>query len=89
MLREDDDAGPTYAPQPGLAQLDDLVAQVRGRVPVRLRSSGTPAELPEGKQLAVYRIVQEALTNALKHGGPGVRRAVELRRTACASWWCG
>jgi signal transduction histidine kinase len=48
-------------------------------VPARLRVVGTPAELPEGKQLAVYRIVQEALTNALKHGGPGVRALVELR----------
>jgi len=78
VLREDAGAGATdYTPQPGLAQLEELV---RGAgVPARLRILGTPGELPEGEQLAVYRIVQEALTNTLKHGGPGVRAWIELR----------
>ncbi len=77
VLREAEGGGTDYTPQPGLAQLEELV---RGAgVPARLRVAGTPGELPEGKQLAVYRIVQEALTNALKHGGPGVRVLVELR----------
>ena len=66
-----------YMPQPGLAQLEDLV---RGAgVPVLFQVDGVPGELPEGQQLAVYRVVQEALTNALKHGGPDVRALVELR----------
>ena len=75
VLRED--GGETdYTPQPGLAQLEDLV---RGAgVPAVLRVTGTPGELPEGVQLAVYRIVQEALTNTLKHGGPRTRAVVEL-----------
>ncbi|MFG1957989.1 sensor histidine kinase [Nonomuraea sp. NPDC049028] len=77
VLREDGSDGTDYTPQPGLAQLEELV---RGAgVPARLRIGGPPGELPEGQQLAVYRIVQEALTNALKHGGPGVRALVELR----------
>ncbi|MFI6709838.1 sensor histidine kinase [Nonomuraea sp. NPDC050478] len=78
VLREDEGAGggTDYTPQPGLAQLEDLV---RGAgVPATLRVTGTPGELPEGVQLAVYRIVQEALTNALKHGGPDARALVEL-----------
>jgi signal transduction histidine kinase len=80
VLREDEqEAGARatdYTPQPGLAQLEELV---RGAgLPVLLRVDGVPGELPEGQQLAVYRIVQEALTNALKHGGPGVRASVEL-----------
>lgn len=68
-----------YAPQPSLSQLDDLVTQVReSGLPVELRVSGVPAELPEGEQLTVYRIVQEALTNTLKHGGPDSRATVEM-----------
>ncbi|WP_082310031.1 histidine kinase [Nonomuraea sp. SBT364] len=76
VLRQDG-GGTDYTPQPGLAQLDELVRA--SGVPARLRVTGRRAELTEGKQLAVYRIVQEALTNALKHGGPGVRAQVELR----------
>ncbi|MFG1702969.1 sensor histidine kinase [Nonomuraea sp. M3C6] len=76
VLREDDAASTDYTPQPGLGQLEELV---RGSaVPARLRVGGVPGELPEGQQLAVYRIVQEALTNALKHGGPGVHATVEI-----------
>ncbi|MBF8188286.1 sensor histidine kinase [Nonomuraea sp. K274] len=76
VLREDERMTTDYTPQPSLAQLGELVrASV---VPARLQVGGAPRELPEGQQLAVYRIVQEALTNALKHGGPGARAVVEL-----------
>ncbi|MFI7532874.1 sensor histidine kinase [Streptosporangium sp. NPDC049376] len=68
-----------YAPQPSLSQLDDLVAQVcASGVPVELRVTGPAQGLPEGEQLTVYRIVQEALTNTLKHGGPGSSAVVEM-----------
>ncbi|MFI6298786.1 sensor histidine kinase [Nonomuraea sp. NPDC050790] len=76
VLRQDDTPGTDYLPQPGLGQLEELV---RGAgVPAELQVSGAPGELPEGQQLAVYRIIQEALTNALKHGGPAARAQVEL-----------
>lgn len=76
VLRENEAAGTDYTPQPGLGQLEELVRD--SAVPARLRVGGVPVELPEGQQLAIYRIVQEALTNALKHGGPGVRASVEI-----------
>lgn len=76
VLRENELGDTDYTPQPGLGQLEELV---RGSaVPARLRVAGAPGELPEGQQLAIYRIVQEALTNALKHGGPGVQAVVEI-----------
>ncbi|GIJ69755.1 sensor histidine kinase [Virgisporangium ochraceum] len=63
-------------PQPGLAQLDALVATVRqAGQPVSL--STTEVELSRGMDLAAYRVVQEALTNALRHA-PGARTRVEL-----------
>jgi signal transduction histidine kinase len=64
---------PGLAPQPGMAQLDRLVQGVRDSgLPVELHREGEPvAELPPAVDLAAYRIVQEGLTNALKHGGQG------------------
>ncbi|NBE92478.1 sensor histidine kinase [Nonomuraea sp. KC401] len=76
VLRENENADPDYTPQPGLDQVEKMVRE--SAVPARFRIGGTPTDLPEGQQLAVYRIVQEALTNALKHGGPGVRADVEI-----------
>jgi signal transduction histidine kinase len=71
VLREVDDA-PGRGPQPRLAQLDALTEQVRaGGLDVEVTREGPAAPLPAGIELAAYRIVQEALTNALKHGGPG------------------
>lgn len=78
VLRENDDAG-AYAPQPGVGQLDDLVEQVRASgLPVTFEVDGAPVAISEGRQLTVFRIVQEALTNTLKHGGLNVTAAVRL-----------
>lgn len=74
MLRADDEAV-ALAPQPSLAQLEPLAAQVRDAgLPVELRIEGNPRELPPGVDVSAYRIVQEALTNALKHAGPAHAR---------------
>ncbi len=70
-LLRSDDAELALAPQPSLAQLDRLVAQIReAGLPVEVEVEGEPVELPPGVDLSAYRIVQEALTNALRHAGP-------------------
>jgi signal transduction histidine kinase len=74
-LRHDE---PT-APQPTLADLSRLFEQVGASgLSVRFHESGSPAALAPGSQLAVYRIVQEALTNALRHGDPAAGATVRL-----------
>jgi signal transduction histidine kinase len=80
MLRRDDEEI-ALAPQPSLRYLDTLAAQVReAGLPVDLSIEGEPIELPPGVDLSAYRIVQEALTNALKHAGPATARvAVRYR----------
>ncbi len=71
--------GQDYVPQPGVEQLADLVDQVRDAgLPVDFRIEGTPRPLPSGVELTAYRIVQEALTNSRKHGGPDVGATVRL-----------
>ncbi|MFD9033197.1 sensor histidine kinase [Streptomyces sp. NPDC059567] len=68
-----------YVPQPDVQQIEDLVEQVRGAgLTVDFRIEGTPRPLPSGVELTAYRIVQEALTNTRKHGGPDVGASVRL-----------
>jgi signal transduction histidine kinase len=69
MLREhDDELG--LAPQPSLRDVDRLAQQIRDAgLPVEVRIEGEPRPLPIGVDLSAYRVVQEALTNALKHAG--------------------
>jgi signal transduction histidine kinase len=79
VLRDGDDPS-GYLPQPGVAQLTELIAQVRSAgLSADLALDGVPVDLSAGGQLAVYRIVQEALTNAVKHGGPAAKARVLLR----------
>jgi signal transduction histidine kinase len=66
-------------PQPGLADLPRLVEQIRGAgLDVSLATDGVSGELPARVDLFAYRIVQEALTNVLKHAGPGAHTEVRL-----------
>jgi signal transduction histidine kinase len=78
VLRSDD--GPAaLRPQPGLADLEQLVGGVReAGLPVTLQIEGTPRPLPPALDLSAFRIVQEALTNTLKHAGPA-RAEVTVR----------
>jgi signal transduction histidine kinase len=83
VLRRDDD-GLALAPQPGLADLEALVTQVRDAgLAVELAIEGPPVALPAGIDLSAYRIVQEALTNSLKHAN-GARARVSVRYDGAA-----
>jgi signal transduction histidine kinase len=74
LMRRDDEQV-ALAPQPSLTHLDELVEKLRAAgLPVELRFEGKPVSLPPGIDLSAYRIVQEALTNALKHAGPARAR---------------
>lgn len=71
--------GGEYVPQPDVEQLDDLIEQCRvSGLPVDFKVEGTPRPLPSGVELTAYRIVQEALTNTRKHGGPNAGASVRL-----------
>jgi signal transduction histidine kinase len=78
MLRQTDDAL-ALAPQPSLARIDELVGRLAATgLPVEVTVEGEPMALPPGIDVSAYRIVQEALTNTLKHAGPA-RAHVILR----------
>jgi signal transduction histidine kinase len=69
VIRRSDPSG-LRAPTPGLARLEDLVGRMSGTgVPVTVEISGTPGDLPPAVDLAAYRLVQESLTNVLRHAG--------------------
>jgi signal transduction histidine kinase len=71
VLREEAEPRGSLAPAAGLAELEALAAEVaRAGVRVEVRIEGTPTALPAGLDLSAYRIVQEALTNVVRHAGP-------------------
>lgn len=75
LRREDEELALT--PQPSLRHLDRLAASVRDAgLPVEVEVQGDPVSLPPGVDLSAYRIVQEALTNALKYAGPASARVL-------------
>ncbi|HEY4726483.1 MAG TPA: sensor histidine kinase, partial [Actinomycetota bacterium] len=79
VLRQEDEPQGDLAPVPGLADLEGLLAEVaKAGLAVRLQVEGAPAPLPAGVDLSAYRIVQEALTNVVKHAGPA-RAQVTIR----------
>jgi signal transduction histidine kinase len=70
---------PAVGPQPGLSSLESLLGQLReAGLPVELRVEGEPVQLSPGIDLSAYRIVQEALTNTLKHAS-GSQAEVTIR----------
>ena len=78
VLRRSEEAA-ALAPQPSLGRLDALVDKARrAGLPVDLQIEGAPVELPPGVDLAAYRVVQEGLTNALKHAR-ATRAEVQVR----------
>jgi signal transduction histidine kinase len=76
MLRASDEEL-ARAPRPSIAHLSELIEHVRATgLPVELSVEGRPQELPPGVDVSAYRIIQEALTNALKHAGPAKARVL-------------
>jgi signal transduction histidine kinase len=79
VLRSADEES-TLAPVPGLGELRELLEQARtAGLEVSYTLTGKPRELPEGAELAAYRVVQESLTNTRKHAGLAATAAVTLR----------
>ena len=82
LMRDGDADAAVREPQPTLAGLDDLIRRAReAGLPTELRQEGEPFPLPMGCDLAAYRVVQESLTNALKHAGDGAHAKVVMRWT--------
>jgi signal transduction histidine kinase len=79
VLRVQNGGPPEREPQPGVRDLDSLLAGTRqAGLDATLAIEGTPTELPPGVDLSAYRIVQEALTNVIRHAG-AAHAAVTLR----------
>jgi len=84
-LLRDDEPDARRHPMPGISQLECLVDQVRAAgLPVQLKVAGQVRVLPAAVELTVYRLVQEALTNTLKHAPAGTSAEVEVRYTVDA-----
>ncbi|GAB2877147.1 sensor histidine kinase [Nocardioides pacificus] len=78
-LRDEETETAPYDPQPGLGQVEALVARLRGTgLDVDLRTPTPTPDLPPGLALCAYRVVQEALTNVLKHAGPAGSATVSI-----------
>lgn len=81
LLRTEDEGG-ELSPQPGLDRLDELVADMKeAGVEVEMTVEGDLQDLPTALGLSAYRILQEGLTNVLKHAGRWARAEVVVRRT--------
>jgi signal transduction histidine kinase len=81
VLRTEGDEGGERAPQPGVRDLPALVEQMReAGLRTQLWIEGDESRLPPGLDLAAYRLIQEALTNSLRHAGAGARAWVTVRR---------
>uniref|UniRef100_UPI001FE6B1A2 sensor histidine kinase n=1 Tax=Nonomuraea rhizosphaerae TaxID=2665663 RepID=UPI001FE6B1A2 len=74
------DARAELGPQPGLHDLPALVEQMReAGLATQLSVEGDPPAVPAGVDLAAYRLIQEGLTNSLRHAGPGAKAVVTVR----------
>ncbi|MER8187249.1 histidine kinase [Kitasatospora sp. NPDC094015] len=83
VLRDQADESAEFTPQPGIADVDGLCARIRAAGPqVEYTAAGDLEGLDRGVQLMAYRIVQESLTNTLKHAGPDTRARVTLTAEA-------
>jgi len=79
VLAQVDGVQDAWHPQPGLSRLPALISQVTAAgTPVQLYIDGTPIDIPSAVDLSAYRIVQEALTNTMKHAGPGAKARVTI-----------
>jgi signal transduction histidine kinase len=84
VLRQEAEPTGSLTPAPGLGEVDTLAAEVaRAGAKVEVRIEGSRPELPLGLDLSAYRIVQEALTNVVRHAGPATAR-VRIRYAADA-----